>query len=249
VSVWTTEGKFVSLAQARQKPLAAASANWLALATLAGRFAPSGPALLIDIGTTTTDIIPLLDGRPVPAGRTDPERLASDELIYMGWRRTPLCALLGTTQAAELFATTLDVYLELGEVPEDADDHDTADSRPATRAAANRRLARTLCGDLETTTQQERHDLARQVHFGVFNRVAMAVSAVILRQLGRHPPRLVIASGSGEFLVPAVLSSTLFKVPMKDCPILSLRKQLDSHSSAAACAVAVATLCKESLST
>src|SRR5262249_40177204 len=115
--------------------------------------------------------------------------------------------------------------------------------------AANRRLARMLCGDLETTTQQERHDLARQVHFGVFNRVALAMSAVILRRLGRRPPCQVIASGSGEVLVPAVLSSTLFKVRMEDCPIISLGKQLDPNSSEAACAVAVAVLCKESLPT
>jgi hypothetical protein len=59
----------------------------------------------------------------------------------------------------------------------------------------------------------------------------------------------VIASGSGEFLVPGVLASILFKVPTKDCPLVSLRKQFDPNSSAAACAVAVAMLCKESLPT
>ena len=51
------------------EPLKAAAANWLALATFAGRFAPEGPALLIDVGSTTTDIVPLRDGRPVPHRR------------------------------------------------------------------------------------------------------------------------------------------------------------------------------------
>ena len=32
---------------------------------------------------------------PMPTGRTDPERLASGELVYTGVRRTPACALLG----------------------------------------------------------------------------------------------------------------------------------------------------------
>src|SRR5262249_5319838 len=113
VSVWTSGAKFVSLAEARRQPLRPASAHWLAVATFAGRLVPTGPALLIDLGTTTTDIVPMVDGRPVPAGRSDRERLEKDELLYLGWRRTPLCAFTGTSRAAELFATTLDVYLVL----------------------------------------------------------------------------------------------------------------------------------------
>src|SRR5436309_2230449 len=66
VQVWLTDGRFVDLAEARRTPLLAAASNWLALATFAGRYALRGPAVLIDIGSTTTDIVPLLDGRPVP---------------------------------------------------------------------------------------------------------------------------------------------------------------------------------------
>src|SRR5262249_53239624 len=144
ISVWRNDGRFVDLAVARQVPLQVAAANWLALATYAGRFAPSGPALLLDIGSTTTDVIPLHDGKPTPRGRTDPERLKCGELIYVGVRRTPLCALLGIEGAAEVFATTLDVALILDWIPENPDDCDTADGRPATKAAAHVRLARMM---------------------------------------------------------------------------------------------------------
>ncbi len=68
ICVWQNDGRFVDLEEARQTPLPAASANWLALAAFAGRYAPKGPALLIDIGSTTTDIVPLRNGRPVPKG-------------------------------------------------------------------------------------------------------------------------------------------------------------------------------------
>src|SRR5262249_61046309 len=95
VRVWLTDGRLVGIGAARSRPLRAAAANWLALATFAGRLAPRGPALLIDVGSTTTDIVPLLDGRPVPRGRTDMARLRCDELAYTGVVRTPLCALLG----------------------------------------------------------------------------------------------------------------------------------------------------------
>src|SRR6516225_2420850 len=84
VSVWRTDGRFVNLADARADPRPAAAANWLALATYAGRFAPPGPALLVDVGSTTSDLVPLHDGRPVPSARTDPERLSTGELVYTG---------------------------------------------------------------------------------------------------------------------------------------------------------------------
>src|SRR5262245_2088910 len=95
VDVWHTDGQFHAAEGTRANPLGAASANWHALATFAGRFVPRGPAVLIDVGSTTTDVIPLRDGRPCPMGRTDRERLRVGELIYTGVRRTPLCALLG----------------------------------------------------------------------------------------------------------------------------------------------------------
>src|SRR5579884_2539286 len=90
VRIWGNDGRFADPPEARRKPLQVASANWLALAAFAGRYVPQGPALVIDIGSTTTDIVPLLDGRPMPQGRTDSERLGCSELVYTGVRRTPL---------------------------------------------------------------------------------------------------------------------------------------------------------------
>ncbi|MGH9675661.1 MAG: hydantoinase/oxoprolinase family protein, partial [Candidatus Acidiferrum sp.] len=95
VRVWRTEGGFAEPELARSAPLSIAAANWHALATFVGRLAARGPALSLDIGSTTTDIIPLLDGSPVAHGRTDPERLKYHELVYTGAQRTPICALLG----------------------------------------------------------------------------------------------------------------------------------------------------------
>ena len=70
IQVWTTSGSFKNLDEAKADFLKTAAANWLALASYAGRLAPKGSALLIDIGSTTTDIIPLHDGRPIPRGAT-----------------------------------------------------------------------------------------------------------------------------------------------------------------------------------
>ena len=233
VRVWCCDGSFRDLAGARAEPLQAAASNWLALATWAGRFVPHGPALLLDIGSTTTDIIPLLDGVPVPVGRSDPERLRSGELVYTGTRRTPLCALAGSQTAAEFFATTLDVYLVLGAIKDDPKCTDTADGRPATRKFAHARLARMLCADLETSTEEERETLAAQIRDQQLALIARAIERVANR-LPSSPAALIL-SGSGEFLGRNLLSG----------PATSIAKLLGREASTAACAHAVAVLARE----
>jgi probable H4MPT-linked C1 transfer pathway protein len=241
VRVWLTDGRLVDLRTAyADSPLLAAAANWLALATWAGRLAPEGPALLIDIGSTTTDIIPLVNGVPTPTGRTDPQRLRSGELVYTGVRRTPVCALGGPgvgPLAAELFATTHDVYLALGLVPEAPADSDTADGRPATVEFAHARLARMLGADAETSSAGERLHLAEAVHRHLVELIAEALRMVAGRLPG--PPRAVILSGSGEFLAERVLERQRVFPP---CRVVSLRKEMGESLSAAACAYAVAVL-------
>jgi (4-(4-[2-(gamma-L-glutamylamino)ethyl]phenoxymethyl)furan-2-yl)methanamine synthase len=242
VRVWLNDGRLVDVPTALDQPLLAAAANWLSLATFAGRFSPRGPALVLDVGSTTTDIIPLLDGRPIPEGRSDPERLHCGELVYTGVRRTPLCALLGGQAAAEFFATTLDVYLVLGQLPEDAGDCDTADGRPATREYAESRLARMICADLETSTHAERHDIAVRAARRQVQMIVHALETVASRLPA--PPEKVVLSGSGEFLAEIAWRG------QKSCPpgaTISLGERLGPEISRAACAYALAVIASESL--
>ena len=87
--IWQTGGEFVTVDEALELTPLVAAANWHALATWAARSLTEGTGLLIDIGSTTADIIPLAPGIPLPNGRTDTERLLSGELVYSGVRRTP----------------------------------------------------------------------------------------------------------------------------------------------------------------
>jgi probable H4MPT-linked C1 transfer pathway protein len=237
--VWANQGRFVDLPFARETPLPCAAANWLALATFAGRYAPEGSALLIDIGSTTTDIVPLFDGRPTPRGRTDRERMCFQELVYTGVRRTPLCAVLGEGVAAELFATTLDAYLALGALLEDAQDRNTADGRPATPKMARARLARMLCGDAESVNGADVEGLARRVMERQISVLYMAVKAVVDHMPAA--PGTIILSGSGEFLARRVLEQE--RQPRRR--IVSLGEQLGPEITQAACAYGVAILVAE----
>jgi probable H4MPT-linked C1 transfer pathway protein len=240
VRVWSTDGAFETVSDARWHPLTVAAANWHALATFAGAYVPDGPAVLIDVGSTTADVIPIFDGIPIPTGLTDMARLESRELIYAGVRRTPLAALAGDRFATELFATTLDVYLHLGMIPEDETDTDTADGRPATRKWAFDRLCRMFCGDRDTIARERIDHFAEAVRATQLNLLARGLDAAYLALEAHGKLRRNVAcvtAGAGEFL--ATRAAELWG----DCrEVLSLTDRLGPRASACAPAYAVAVL-------
>jgi (4-(4-[2-(gamma-L-glutamylamino)ethyl]phenoxymethyl)furan-2-yl)methanamine synthase len=245
VLVWQTSGRFADCDEARAAPLLTAAANWHALATFVGTLAPSGAALLIDIGSTTCDLIPLEDGRPAAVGRTDRERLQSRELVYTGVRRTPVCAIVETLPfrggdcpiAAELFATALDAYLITGDVSEDPADRDTADGRPATIACAWDRLARCVCCDAEEFTREDAQIAAAAIAAAQQLQIQTALDAV-LKARGRIPCRIFF-SGAGSFLGRRVVDAS---PDLRAAARVDLGELIGAKASEAACAFAVARL-------
>lgn len=238
VRVWRTDGRFVGVAEARAAPLLTAASNWAALAALVAEGRP-GRTLLIDVGSTTADCVPLRDGMSAARGMTDPERLAAGELVYTGVRRTPVCAAVRTVPwrgaevpvAAELFATTLDAHLLLGNLPADPDDRGTADGRPATREFAAERLARVICADAEMLSADE----IRTIAAAVAERQAADLRAAVSRVTAGWPPGwAAVVSGAGEFLARAALPA--------GTPVTSLRDTLGAALSEVAPAYAVAVL-------
>jgi (4-(4-[2-(gamma-L-glutamylamino)ethyl]phenoxymethyl)furan-2-yl)methanamine synthase len=242
--VWTSAGTLTPPSQfTEDMMLLPAAANWLALAIYVGRLAPSGPAILVDIGSTTTDIIPLMDGQPIPAGRTDWERMRSGELVYTGVRRTPVCALLGPAVAAEWFATTHDVYVLLGMLPPEPQNTSTADGRPMTSEMAHARLARMLGGDFEVTPEPATLELAGQA----FGRQRALIGSGIERVVGRlpGPPQSVIFSGAGEFLAEYAWDDFATARDLPPPALYSLADWDGPTCSEAACARALAVLALE----
>ena len=79
----------------REPPEVAAAANWHALATFVGPIPAEAGACSSTSARRRRTSFRFVDRQPVPAGRTDPERLRSGELVYTGVRRTPVCASSG----------------------------------------------------------------------------------------------------------------------------------------------------------
>lgn len=247
VRVYRNDGSFVPPEVAIADPLPVAAANWHALARFAGRLAPHKSALLMDIGSTTCDLIPLVHGLPSPRGRTDPERLISGELVYTGVQRSPVCAVASRVPwrgflcplAQEVFATIWDVYLLLGDLPEAPERTDTADGRPATRQAAHDRLARSICADRTMVDRASAEGIARAIAEAQLDQLAEAADRVI--NMLPERPTSVVLSGQGEFLGRRVLEHLRLSTR-----IVSLAETLGPHISSAGAAHAVAVLAAES---
>jgi probable H4MPT-linked C1 transfer pathway protein len=244
IVVWGVDSQFHDTTEVRQQPALAAAANWLALATLVARLMPAEAGLLIDIGTTTTDLIPLDHGRVAARGRTDTERLQNGELVYAGVRRTPICALATqlpyrgapTGLTAEIFASTLDVYLILGEISPDPKDLSTADGRPATSSAARDRLARMIGTDRDSFTDDDALAFANAADGALLARLEAIAGRACRATIG-HPQFAVIA-GSGEFLARRLAR----RVIGPDGTILGLNEAWGTVASTAGCAHALLVL-------
>lgn len=144
-----TDGRF------HDSPVPAlAAANWLASAAFLHARDPEG--LLVDMGSTTTDIIPLASLSPL-YGLTDLLRLQKGYLVYTGLLRTTIPAAIRsvslggvpTPVSAEQFSISADAHLVLGHIGEPDYSCDTPDRNGRDRISCLRRLARVVCADLE----------------------------------------------------------------------------------------------------
>ncbi len=240
---FSVDGAFLDPDGARSQPLAVAAANWAASALLLARALPD--AILIDVGSTTTDVIPIADGRVAAIGRTDPVRLALGELVYTGVLRTPVEAmapdvpLLGSrvAPAGERFALAGDVHLWRGAVRPEEVTTPTADGRPATREFAGERLARAVCADRELLDEQAIDEIAAALAEAQLDTIRRAVERV----RARHPSiELGVVAGSGAFLANAAAHAAGLRV-------VDAAESLGLGDSVAAPAAAVARLLADRL--
>lgn len=241
--IFGSDGAFYAPHEALRDPLTVASANWAATARLISREVED--ALLVDVGTTTTDIVPVIGGRVAATGRTDPERLSVGELVYTGAVRTPVCAVARTVPfrgrrcrtAAELFAQTGDVHLWLGLLEEADYSGDTPDGRGKSREEVASRLARVVCADATMATDEDLTVLAEHVASCQVRLITAAIRQVCGR-LKSQAPRMALTAGVGSVL--ARMASARAGLQAGD-----LAQSLGRRASAAAPAVAVARLLAE----
>lgn len=220
-----------------------ASANWLATTCYVASVISSG--VMIDVGSTTSDLLPFDKHQLKNRGFTDRERLVRDEMIYAGIVRTPLMAIANRVPfkgdwlalANEHFATTADIYRILGDLPEHADLYPAADGKPHSITASMRRLSRMIGADLGDGCNA---DWCRLAAFFA-DRQLDALSLACQRQLslGLADSATLIGAGVGRFLVKRVAD----RLGRRYIDIGQLLAQVaEDGAKAADCAPAVALL-------
>jgi probable H4MPT-linked C1 transfer pathway protein len=202
---------FLDCIRAVECALDVASANWHAGAAFVAQAIPE--ALFLDVGTTTTDLIPLKAGSVAAQAFTDGERLAERELIYTGVVRTPVMAVARTAPfegrpqrlAAERFATMADVWRLLSELPPGADPYPTTDLRGKSAQESAARLARMVGRDASEASLLAFVDLARYFADCQLAEIELAARALLSREeIGTGAP--VVGAGCGRFVARHIAS-------------------------------------------
>jgi hypothetical protein len=184
IYVLNSDAELVSVDEAQRNHLSVSSANWAATGWLIAKHLKN--AVIVDVGSTTTSIIPVISGRIAAKGKTDLDKLLVGELIYTGSLRTNIAAIVQSVPirggvsgvSSELFATSGDVYLILGHISAADFSAETADGRGRTEFEAKARLSRLVCADAEMLTDQEIVELARYVYSRQITQITDGLSRV-----------------------------------------------------------------------
>jgi len=203
--VLNVDAKLISVNAARKKPLRVAAANWAATGWMVSQIIEN--CLIMDVGSTTTSIIPMINGRIAANGRTDLEKLLNGELVYTGALRTNVAAIVNHISirggkarvSSELFAQSGDVHLLLNHIREEDYIVETADGRKKTKKEAMARLARVVCADVDMLSEQEVIDMARFIYERQLEHIAEGLRQVYERMKQRIQGDVpVVVTGLGR---------------------------------------------------
>jgi len=188
------------------------SANWIAsvikLMELEENF------LFIDMGSTTTDIIPVVDGR-ICSGKTDFERLLEGTLIYFGALRTDVSTMVENVQilsknrycpiAKEKYAQMADVYNILGDINEKNYICETPDGKGKSIEDSKRRLARIVCCDLDDLDEKDVVNIAKEIKKVEMNMLFDEIIKFLNKKGWNNIIKNIFVAGSGEFVIKKTL--------------------------------------------
>ncbi|MCK9150901.1 hydantoinase/oxoprolinase family protein [Methanobacterium alcaliphilum] len=181
--------KMMNLDELYSDPLQAAAANWMATSQIATIMSEN--CIMVDVGSTTTDIIPIKDGSECAKGRSDLERLGTGELVYTGTLRTNVAALVDKVPlddswfrvSSELFAISADVHNILGNIKVEDYSCDTPDGAGKSKEDSMRRIARVLCGDLDVLSHLDIISVCDYIYYKQALRISEAIMEVSEREI------------------------------------------------------------------
>jgi hypothetical protein len=223
IQVLNSDTKLESIDKAELAPLLVAAANWAATGWLVGLSIVDG--VVVDVGSTSASIIPILAGKVAAKGKTDLDKLICGELVYTGSLRTNVAAIVQSIPvksgvagvASELFALSADVHLILGNITERQYDYETADGRGKTVPESLARLARVVCADTEMLTTQEIVGMAKYIYDRQVTQVAeglLKVYSYVKKQTNNEVS--VVVTGLGKDFIARKAAEKIGAEPIVD---------------------------------
>jgi probable H4MPT-linked C1 transfer pathway protein len=212
--VFLNDGRIIEPSCELVDPDRVAAANWVAPALVIGGILKN--AIFLDAGSTTTDIIPVVDGLPLVEDRSDMGRLANNNLVYTGALRTNVATIVDHVMldgkkigiASEIFSTTADINLVLGLIGPDEYTVPTSDGQPAGVPEALRRLSRVVCSDRDHLSTDQILEIADYLHRAQVSRIAQNLRELLdCRFDMKRPPCIVAGIGFSCLAEPAARSA------------------------------------------
>ena len=187
IYVLNTDTCLESPETALEAPFRVAAANWAATGWLVSQYFEN--CVVVDVGSTSTSIIPVINGKLAAQGKTDLDKLICGELVYTGSLRTNLAAIVQTVPvkgtvsmvSSELFALSGDVHLILGNISSRQYISETADGKGTTHKEALTRLARLICADTEMLTEKELTTIAQHIYEKQVQQIVASLDQVYKR--------------------------------------------------------------------
>lgn len=213
--------EFVDIEEAKSNYLSVSASNWIATSLVLGEREKLG--LLLDMGSTTLDLIPIKDGKPVTLGKNDVDRLLNSELFYTGILRPPVSTVVKTVPfrnskcpiSFEKFALMADVYLILGKITPEQYFCDTADNRGKSLDECYARLSRIVCGDPLIITKDELDIIAEHI----YNTQKKIVKEAIRQVIDQFIRRFITPISKIRFNVTGLGSKILLLPALKELDI------------------------------
>lgn len=241
IFVLDVEANLLSVEDARRKPLNVASANWAATGWMISQAIKN--CVVVDVGSTTTSVIPVVNGKVVAEGKTDLEKLQNGELVYSGSLRTNVAAIVDavpvqgrmTRVSSELFAQSGDVHLILGNIRPKEYTAEACDGRGKTKREAMARLARVVCADTDMLTEEEILDMAKFVYIRQVEQIAGSLKQVFERIKPLLKEETAVVTGLGRnFLAKKAAEKAGFK------KVVDMKEYLGAEASVVSPSVGVA---------
>lgn len=207
-SVLNVRSELISVKKAKANPIEVAGANWVATGWLISQKIKN--CIIIDVGSTSTSIIPINNGKISNKGNTDFEKLMVGELVYTGLIRTNIAAIVQripirkseVTVSSEFFSQSGDVHLILGNIDKKNYFANTPDDRGKNRIDAMQRLAKVICGDLDIISQSEIYTMAEYIYSKQIEQISDALKKVYLNLKEKNNQEIpIVVTGIGKVIL------------------------------------------------